>query len=133
MSGYPDRNNPILGLVRENGKVQLAKDNKPYTTLGYANGPGASTDKPREDLSSVDTTDPAFRQQSLVPADSETHGGEDVAIYASGPWAHLFRGTVDENYIFHVMNHAGRIRERAETATRVRPPATRARGKARGR
>ncbi len=28
------------------------------------------------------------------------------AIYASGPWAHLFDGTVVQNYIFHVIQHA---------------------------
>ncbi len=50
---------------------------------------------------------------------SETHGGEDVPIYASGPWAHLFQGVVDQQYIFHVMNHAGRIKQRAETAMRA--------------
>lgn len=131
ISGYPDRGNPILGLVVEEGKVQVAKDGKPYTTLGYANGPGSSGDEPRANLSNVDTTAPDFRQQSLVPGDSETHGGEDVAIYASGPWAHLFRGTVDENYIFHVMNFAGKIRERAETMMRAATPPAKPTRKAR--
>ena len=40
MAGYPQRGNPILGLVK-NGETTLAKDNQPYTTLGYANGAGA--------------------------------------------------------------------------------------------
>ena len=51
---------------------------------------------------------PDFIQQSLVPLDSETHGGEDLGIYAIGPWAHLFQGTVEENYTFHVMDFASR-------------------------
>ena len=42
-------------------------------------------------------TDPDFIQQSLVPWPSETHGGEDLGIYAIGPWSHLFQGTVEEN------------------------------------
>jgi alkaline phosphatase len=119
MAGYPSRNNPILGLAdNEAGKPALALDGKPYTTLSYANGPGAKPDgTPRDDLTGVDTTAPDYRQQALVPAQSETHGGEDVAIYATGPWAHLFQGTVDQNYIFHVMNHAGRIEQRAAAAT----------------
>lgn len=135
MAGYPSRDNPILGLADDGkGKPARAADGKPYTTLSYANGPGAelpvldSNKKPvvdaprktREDLTNVDTKAPKFRQQALVPAGSETHGGEDVAIYASGPWAHLFQGVVDQQYIFHVMNHAGRIKQRAEAATRVR-------------
>ena len=41
--------------------------------------------------------------ESLVPLIVETHGGEDVGIYASGPMAHLFRGVVEQNVIAHVM------------------------------
>ncbi len=121
MSGYPSRTTPILGLADDGtGKPAMAGDAKPYTILGYANGPGAEPDgKPRANLSNVDTTAHDHRQQALVPMRSETHGGEDVAIYASGPWAHLFQGVVDQQYIFHVMNHAGRIKRRAEAATRV--------------
>jgi alkaline phosphatase len=53
--------------------------------------------------------------------DYETHGGEDVPIYASGPWAHLFHGTVDQQYIFHVMNFAAQLQHRAApTVTRPR-------------
>jgi alkaline phosphatase len=122
MSGYPSRTNPILGLADDGaGKPAIAGDGKPYTTLGYANGPGADKDgKPRADLSEVDTKAHDHRQQALVPMRSETHGGEDVPIYASGPWAHLFQGVVDQQYIFHVMNHAGRIKQRAEAAQRKR-------------
>ena len=36
----------------------------------------------------------------------ETHGGEDVAIYALGPMSHLFHGTHEQNYIAHVMAYA---------------------------
>ncbi|MDF2371140.1 MAG: alkaline phosphatase [Rhizobiaceae bacterium] len=50
--------------------------------------------------------DPDYQQQTAVPMSWETHSGEDVAVYAKGPWAHLFDGTIEQNYIFHVMNHA---------------------------
>ena len=118
MAGYPKRDNPILGLVREvDGKLALAADGKPYTTLGYQNGPGSvipgdakDGTKPdpvdRADLTEVDTTDPAFLQQAALPLGSETHGGDDVVIHAEGPFAHLFSGTVDEQFTFHVMQHA---------------------------
>jgi len=111
MSGYPQRGNSILGLVKEGDKLTLARDGKPYTTLGFANGPG-SVCKPaadgkwlcdRADLTNVDTTALGFLQQSLVPLGSETHGGEDVAIFAGGPGANLFSGVVEQNEIFHVM------------------------------
>lgn len=47
-----------------------------------------------------------FRQQSAVPLTSETHGGEDVAIYAQGPMSHLFHGVHEQHYIAHVMAYA---------------------------
>lgn len=113
MSGYPSRNNPILGKV----DTDKGTDAKPYTTLSYANGPGATVDgKPRDDLSDDDTTATDFKQQSLVPLKAETHGGEDVPIYAMGPWAHLFHGTVDQQYIFHVMNYATQLSQRVGKA-----------------
>ena len=101
IAGYPKRNNPILGIAGE------ADDKKPYTTLGYMNGPGARVDEPRADLTNVDTQDPDFLQQALVPlGESETHAGDDVAILAQGPWAHLFQGIVEQNMIYHVMAKA---------------------------
>jgi alkaline phosphatase len=119
INGYPKRGNPILGLaVDVNGKVMTGADGKPYTTLSYANGPGsvfpalaegkteADPAGPRPDLSKIDTTAPDFLQQSLVPMSSETHAGDDVAIYANGPMAHLFSGTVEQNYVYHVLSHA---------------------------
>lgn len=45
-------------------------------------------------------------QQAAVPLESETHGGEDVAIYAKGPMAHLFHGVKEQNYVAHVMAYA---------------------------
>ena len=36
----------------------------------------------------------------------ETHSGEDVAIYARGPFAHLIGGTLEQHVIFHVMHYA---------------------------
>ena len=99
INGYPKRGNPILGLVdRRDGEAGDGGDGKPYTTLGYANGPAASsrrlpkdaTDgrKPagvRADLTDVDTTNVDYLQQAAVPLASETHAGDDVAIYAWGP------------------------------------------------
>jgi alkaline phosphatase len=119
MAGYAKRDTPILGIVKgTDGKPTLASDGKPYTTLGYANGPsalfagiekGQTEPKPagvRPDLTAVDTAATDYLQPSLVPLESETHGGEDVPIYAAGPMAHLFSGVVDQQYIYHVMMEA---------------------------
>ena len=53
-----------------------------------------------------DTTSPGYYQEALVPLESETHGGEDVAIYAGGPQSYLFRGTMEQHTIYHVMRRA---------------------------
>jgi alkaline phosphatase len=130
INGYPKRGNPILGLaVDVDGKLMPAGDGRPYTTLSYANGPGGvfpavPKDAPagtqpeapglRPDLTHVDTTAVDFKQQSLVPLASETHGGEDVAVFAWGPQAHAFHGTVEQNLIFHVMAKAAGLPTVAE-------------------
>lgn len=106
MSGYPQRGNPILGVARGmDGDVIKAKDGKGYTTLGYANGPGAVA-SPRPDPAATDTTALDYRQQALIPLGGETHGGEDVAVRASGPLAHLFKGTIEQHTIYHVIREA---------------------------
>jgi alkaline phosphatase len=154
IAGYPRLDNPILGKVVEPG----AKDGEyatdllglPYTTLGYANGPGypgeslryehydkgdecarrkaegsgkASTLQPggpkhfrheprgsrrgmRPDLRSENTEATDYLQESMMPMASETHGGEDVAIYATGPMAHLVHGVMEQNALFYVMREA---------------------------
>lgn len=108
IAGYPARGNPILGLVsppHEEGELTEAKDDKPYTTLGYHNGPGA-IDGERETLTQNQVLDKDFKQQAAISTWSETHGGEDVALFAKGPWSHLARGTIEQNEIFHIIRHA---------------------------
>lgn len=100
IAGYPTRDTPILGIAG------MADDGKPYTTLGYMNGPGATVNEPRADLTEVDTTDIDFLQQALIPLESETHAGDDVAIFAQGPQAYLFDGVIEQNMVYHVMAKA---------------------------
>jgi alkaline phosphatase len=125
--GYPSRGNPILGKSAIDGRALMDANRLPYTTLQYSNGPGTVIDgKSREfdaaservvevpvpmkgrrpDLSDVDTTNPRYLQEALVPLSSETHAGEDVPIYASGPKAHLIHGVLEQNAIYHVMAEA---------------------------
>ena len=58
------------------------------------------------DSMSVDTADPDYLQQAAVPLFGETHAGEDVAVYALGPGAWLFRGVQEQNYVYHAMVEA---------------------------
>lgn len=50
-----------------------------------------------------------FEFPATVPLKKETHGGDDVAIFANGPWAHLFTGTLEQHFIPHAMAYAGCI------------------------
>lgn len=80
----------------------------PFTSILYANGPGyVHVNGTRENITMVDYYDEEYMQQAAVPLDAETHGGEDVAIYAKGPMAHLFHGVKEQNYVAHVMAYAG--------------------------
>ncbi|KAM4043752.1 alkaline phosphatase, tissue-nonspecific isozyme-like [Anomaloglossus baeobatrachus] len=100
--GYTDRGNSIFGLA-----PNKASDIKPFTSLLYGNGLGFKlTNGVREDITNIDTESNNYRQQAAVPLVSETHGGEDVAIMAKGPFAHLFHGIHEQSYIAHVMAYA---------------------------
>lgn len=111
IAGYPKRGNDILGLVvppkgsgEDGGDGEsplLAADGKPYTTLGYANGPGAVQGE-----RGVPETGIRARQQSLVPTGAETHGGEDVALFATGPGAAEVRGVIEQNVIYAIIRKA---------------------------
>ncbi|MEO5963504.1 MAG: alkaline phosphatase [Thermomonas sp.] len=133
--GYPARGNPILGKVmggsgEDGDPAHFARDatGLPYTTLSYSNGPGyagATSQQPegpksfehsakgfqaarngRPDLTSVDTEAPDYLQEALLPTRSETHGGDDVGIWASGPGSSAVRGSVEQNTIFHFLLQA---------------------------
>lgn len=105
IGGYPRRGNPILGKVESvPGKLSLDAHELPYTTLGYANGPGYRKEPP--DLTDVDTEAPDFQQVAAVDLPVETHAGEDVAAYAHGLGASGLSGVIEQNEIYQVMHDA---------------------------
>ena len=121
-NGYCGRGTDILGLCMDidpAGETHLDQpvlgdDGKPYGVIGYLNGPGSVLKKQddgtfsgsRSALTEEQVTDKDYLQEALVPLASETHSGEDVPLFAVGPWAHLFGGSTEQNMIFHVMNYA---------------------------
>ena len=121
-NGYCGRGSGITGLcyqidgagTQHAKEPNIAADGKPYTVIAYLNGSGSVLVKgddgtykgQRPAMTNAEAMDPDYVQQALIPMPYETHSGADVAIYARGPWAHLVDGTVEQNYIFHVMNHA---------------------------
>ncbi|XP_016927850.2 membrane-bound alkaline phosphatase [Drosophila suzukii] len=107
INGYPYRDQEIFGLA------QLADDNLPYTVLSYANGPGYysayNEAEGRTLLQEKSVVDSDFRYPTLAPLDSETHGGDDVAVYASGPFAQYFSGNYEQSNIPALMGRAAGI------------------------
>jgi len=137
LGGYATRGNPILGKVVTNdargnpGTQARDMTGLPYTTAGYANGPGYTGKSSRQEeglktfphkleplrgdtydgitkgrpkaIETTDTTAPNYLQECTIPLAWESHSAEDVVVYADGPMAHLFSGVHEQNYIFHVM------------------------------
>ncbi|KAI5101194.1 intestinal-type alkaline phosphatase precursor, partial [Silurus meridionalis] len=102
--GNSPRGNPVMGLSSKSGT-----DKKPFTTTLYGNGPGYIANKTRPDLNYTITNETGYVQQSAVPLSSETHGSEDVAIFAKGPMSHLFHSVQEQSYIAHAMAFAACI------------------------
>ncbi|XP_059807765.1 alkaline phosphatase-like isoform X2 [Hypanus sabinus] len=85
-------------------------DNRSFTSILYGNGPGyAVQNGERPNVSTNEIRENHYVAQSAVPLNQETHGGEDVAIFAKGPMAHLLHGVHEQNYIPHVMAYAACI------------------------
>lgn len=142
MAGYPVRGNPILGKTRgrnqDGGPAEdLSRDavGRSYSTLGFANGPGNNgrsneqpegpkhflhepsrydpAPVPRPNLDTLDTEDPDYLQEAGIPMKSETHGGEDVAVFARGPGADALHGSLEQNVLFHLMLQANPLMREA--------------------
>lgn len=85
-------------------------------TLSYANGLGFydhfnQTHGGRINAEELDRSANGFKFPTTLPVDLESHGGEDVGVWAAGPWAHLFQGTIEQNVIPHIMAYASCIGE----------------------
>ncbi|OWF51691.1 Alkaline phosphatase, tissue-nonspecific isozyme [Mizuhopecten yessoensis] len=103
IAGYSSRGNDILGI--NDNPMNVPADGVPYTTLSYANGPGYRFGS-RNFTDIANSTFIDYKQVTTVPLTFETHGGEDVSIYARGPMSHLIAGVHEQNYIAHVMAQA---------------------------
>ncbi|XP_052872054.1 alkaline phosphatase 4-like [Anopheles cruzii] len=114
-NGYPDRGNDILGFGNRPNAT-------PYETITYANGPGFLQHRWNDTLLSAESapdwgtwvkvgqlnrSEITYRHLAAFPLGDETHGGEDVAVFAAGPGASLVRGTFEQSYIAYVMSYAG--------------------------
>jgi len=114
----------------ERGQYARDANGLPYTTLSYANGPGHldphthqytvggnehshqplprgyRAEHARPDLTATDTQHPDYLQEALLPMRSETHGGDDVGVWARGPGSEALRGSIEQHVIYHVLVQA---------------------------
>jgi len=110
LNGYPNRGNDILGFANK-------PNVSPYETLTYANGPGYWTHRANdtdgktwirvETLDENERRSSAYRHQAMFGLPDETHGGEDVPVYAHGPGSQLVRGVFEQSYVAYIVSYVG--------------------------
>ncbi|XP_069687805.1 alkaline phosphatase 4-like [Periplaneta americana] len=107
LNGYPKRGNDILGTSNNEKAV--------YETLTYANGPGYMYHRLNNSDSNIwrdlnnsgsERKNIYYRHFSPIYLSSESHGGEDVPVYAHGPSSQLFSSVYYNNYIAHAISRA---------------------------
>ncbi|XP_064241592.1 intestinal-type alkaline phosphatase-like [Passer domesticus] len=118
--GYTLRGSSIFALGQKK-----TTDGKNYTSILYGNGPGYPHGE-RPNVDPEKAMQYEYLPQAAVPLLSETHGGEDVAILAKGPMAHLFHGVQEQTYVAHAMAYAACIEPYTDCRQRSSGPATRA-------
>ncbi|CAD0202390.1 unnamed protein product [Chrysodeixis includens] len=127
-NGYSPRGHDILGTSVI--YAEYAWDDKPYMTLSYTNGPGfrPHVNGGRPDVTAEeDYGTPTWMSPVDVPLSYETHGGDDVAVFARGPHHTLFTGLYEQNELPHLMAYAACIgpgrHACADAAATTTPPA----------
>ncbi|RJG21813.1 alkaline phosphatase [Massilia cavernae] len=105
-NGYAKRGNPILDIVRSYHDGQPARDadGKTYTTLVFGNGPNRK--ERRVDVTSEQVLADAYQQETGLKTTSESHGGGDVKLFATGAGSKVFKGTMENTQVFHLMKAA---------------------------
>lgn len=114
-NGYGKRGSDVLGTVKnyKDGKELLDADGKNYTTLVFGNGPNRPAVRSTLIEGNADSTQVLhddYLQESAVKVGlgSETHGGGDVMLFATGAGAaaKTFKGTIDNTKVFNLINTA---------------------------
>ncbi|XP_026313847.1 membrane-bound alkaline phosphatase-like [Hyposmocoma kahamanoa] len=106
-NGYSVRGHDILGAAEEYGH-----DDIPFQTISYTNGPGyrKPVNNTRVDVTTEENyKDLRWMTHAEVYRDIETHGGDDVAVFATGPYHHMFTGLYEQSQIPMIMAYAACI------------------------
>nr|WP_296336225.1 alkaline phosphatase [uncultured Acidovorax sp.] len=107
-NGYSHLGNDILGKTTDvkTKKPVMAADGKPFTTLVFGNGLSVRNSV-RDDITNVDTSgNKDYTQEVGVPLNSETHGGGDVMLFATGAGSGSFKGSLDNTKVYGLMRQA---------------------------
>ncbi len=112
-NGYGKRGSNILGTVKNfrDGKEMVDADGKNYTTLVFGNGPNRPAVRTNLVEGNADKTQVLhddYQQETAVKLSSETHGGGDVMLFATGAGAasKTFKGTIDNTKVFSLITTA---------------------------
>lgn len=104
----------VLGLVNdyaEKGKVPvLDADGMPYSIIGFGNGENRADGNRKTFAALTETATSAndYHQEAVIKtaAGSETHGGTDVYLGATGKGAEQFHGFMDNTEVFKALRAA---------------------------
>lgn len=119
LNGYAKRtgkttstNAGVLGLVKNytDGNPSLDSDGMPYTIIGFGNGENRVNNARSAVAALTDdmTSGNTYHQEAAIrmPAGSETHGGTDVFLGATGMGAEAFHGVMDNTNVFSLIRSA---------------------------
>ena len=105
-NGYGKRGNPILDINRgyRDNLPSKDADGNTYTTLVFGNGPNRPA--LRTNVDSAAALADNYLQETGVRLASETQGGGDVKLLATGAGAKTFKGTIDNTKVFELLKTA---------------------------
>jgi alkaline phosphatase len=103
---YGSRGSNILGFASLEGANVSIIDKLPVNIIAYGNGPNFNSPRNATYFASLDTNSTSYLSPAALPLESESHGGDDVPVFAQGPWSHLFIGTMEQHTIAHKMAYA---------------------------
>ena len=121
VNGYCGRGSKVNGICyrinpkesKHQSKPNLGLDGKPFSVVNYLNGPGSIFAKKnffyyanRKRLSDFDYDDIEFDHEALIPTFKELHSGLYVVAYAYCTFSFLLNGTIEQNFLFHIINYA---------------------------
>jgi alkaline phosphatase len=103
---YASRGSNILGFASLEGQNVSDIDKLPINIIAYGNGPNFNSPRNATYFASLNINLTSYLSPTALPLGSETHGGDDVPVFARGPWSHLFIGTMEQHTIAHKIAYA---------------------------